>query len=79
MDQSKHGVVYVSLGTLIDPTLAGQLGIHLMNIFKKLKQRVIWKWKKDSFQEIPENVIIRDWLPQIDILSNNIFGQPLDT
>lgn len=36
----------------------------------KLKQRVIWKFENESIPNLPENVLIRKWLPQTDILAH---------
>lgn len=38
--------------------------------FKKLKQRVLWKYEDESFTDIPSNVLIKKWLPQSDILAH---------
>lgn len=42
--------------------------------FRQLKQRVIWKLESvpdnDAFKNLPENVLIRKWLPQMDILAH---------
>lgn len=35
----------------------------------KLKQRVIWKCSSDSLK-LPPNVMVRKWLPQVDILAH---------
>lgn len=39
-----------------------------LRVFKKLKQRVIWKWEDDHLAGKPDNVMIGKWLPQNDIL-----------
>lgn len=41
----------------------------LLSVFKKLRQKVLWKFEED-LPEKPENVIIRKWLPQQDILAH---------
>jgi len=53
-----------------------------INTFKRLKQRVVWKWEGDShhhkklntsnaFQaDVPENVLQLPWLPQQDLLGH---------
>lgn len=38
--------------------------------FKKLKQRVLWKYEDDSLADIPSNVMIRKWMPQNDVLAH---------
>jgi glucuronosyltransferase len=39
-----------------------------IEVFSKLKQRILWKWEKDSLPGQPKNVKIGKWLPQSDIL-----------
>jgi len=44
-----------------------------LNVFKKLPQRVLWKWEGELPGK-PSNVMIRKWMPQRDILGMfNIF------
>lgn len=38
--------------------------------FKNLSQRVLWKFEDKSLTDIPSNVMIRDWMPQNDILAH---------
>eukprot|EP00050_Salpingoeca_kvevrii_P008306 m.302136 g.302136 ORF g.302136 m.302136 type:complete len:511 (-) comp15034_c0_seq1:114-1646(-) len=64
----KHGVIVASLGTIshIDTDMADKLG----GAFSQLKSIVIWK-TTDLPRVVPKNVVIRDWIPQNDLL-----GQP---
>lgn len=42
--------------------------LHLfIHAFKHLEQRVIWKYEEDV-PGVSENVLVRRWLPQQDIL-----------
>lgn len=68
MDESKNGVIYFSLGANFKSTdMPDELKINLLNIFKGLKQTVIWKFEGD-LPDRPDNVHIMEWAPQISIL-----------
>jgi len=38
-----------------------------LNVFKKIPQRILWKWEGELPGK-PSNVMIRKWMPQRDIL-----------
>ncbi|CAO1423867.1 unnamed protein product [Diamesa serratosioi] len=71
LDESTNGVVFFSLGSNAKSTYLSkeQLAI-LLNVFSKLKQRVIMKWEADVLDGKPDNVLIGKWLPQDDILAH---------
>lgn len=69
MDASENGVVLVSLGTLLRPEDVDDLGIRLLKVFSKLPYHVVWKWKANLVSDSSSNIMIREWLPQSDILS----------
>lgn len=71
LDESKHGVVYVNFGSNVRSSeLPVEKKNVFLNVFRKLKQTVIWKWEDDQLDNKPNNLIIRKWLPQIEILGN---------
>jgi glucuronosyltransferase len=39
-----------------------------VEVFAKLKQRIIWKWETDILPGKPQNVKTGKWFPQSDIL-----------
>lgn len=70
IDNSPHGVVLFSLGSLLQSSQLPQTKIQLfLKAFSRLKQRVIWKYEDESL-EVPPNVLIKKWLPQSDILAH---------
>nr|CAD7590136.1 unnamed protein product [Timema genevievae] len=71
MDESEHGVVYFSLGSLIQvQTLAPEKLNALMDAFAALPERVLMKYTGDTLPGKPSNVMTGKWLPQLDILSH---------
>lgn len=75
MDQeSKLGVIYFSFGSFIKGhTMPAEKREAFTRTFKKLPQRVIWKWENDTLEEKIDNIFIGKWLPRIDILSEQYF------
>ncbi|XP_036332575.1 UDP-glycosyltransferase UGT4-like [Rhagoletis pomonella] len=71
LDDAEHGAIYFSFGTMINSKdmPAEKLDIFL-NVFRQLKQRILWKFENDSIPNLPANVRIKDWLPQNDILEH---------
>lgn len=71
IDEAPHGVVYFSLGTMIrtesfSPEILGAF----ISAFAQLPFRVMWKANVDKMAAVPNNIFIRSWLPQKDILGN---------
>lgn len=42
-----------------------------INVFKKLKQTVLWKWEDEQLQGKPNNLVTRKWFPQKEILGKS--------
>ncbi|XP_047491452.1 UDP-glycosyltransferase UGT5-like isoform X1 [Penaeus chinensis] len=65
-----EGVVYFSLGTVVRgnsmPVVYRDMFVEA---FKRLKQRVIWKYEEE-LEGISDNVLIQEWLPQQDVLGH---------
>jgi glucuronosyltransferase len=71
LDRSKHGVIYMSLGSNvkssnIDPRILEVF----VNTFRSLKYDVLWKWEADELPSRPSNVRISKWFPQADLLAH---------
>ncbi|XP_023940212.2 UDP-glycosyltransferase UGT5 [Bicyclus anynana] len=71
LDESKHGVVYMSFGSNIR---SAELPEHkkkaFLNVFKELKQTVLWKWEEDVLEGKPKNLFTGKWLPQQEIIAH---------
>ncbi|CAH0555378.1 unnamed protein product [Brassicogethes aeneus] len=71
IEGAKHGVIYFSMGSnLQSKDLPENIRNNLMNTFKSLKERVIWKFEDENLPGKPNNVLISKWLPQNDILGH---------
>ena len=71
MDDAKEGVVYVSFGSVLQGSQVPQDKQEaLLKAFGQLKERVLWKWETSNMKEKPGNVMIKDFLPQQDVLGH---------
>lgn len=74
LDGAKDGAVYFSLGTnVLSKDLPEEKLNVLLDTFKELPYRVLWKFENDSLKSLPENVKIAKWIPQQDVLSKCCF------
>lgn len=71
LDSATEGVVVFSMGSLIQSSeWPEDKREAFVNAFKKLKQKVIWKYEADVLPNKPDNVMISPWVPQRDILAH---------
>ena len=71
MDHAEGGVIYVSFGTIaLGSQVPQDKQEALLNVFGKLKERVLWKWETSAMKEKPSNVMIKDIFPQQDVLAH---------
>lgn len=69
LDEAKHGVIYFSMGSILRSKDMSKETVELfIRVFSALKQTVLWKWENENLPGKPDNVVIRRWLPQNDIL-----------
>ncbi|KAK8724695.1 hypothetical protein OTU49_011227 [Cherax quadricarinatus] len=65
------GVIYFSLGSVArSTTMPVQYRDLFIQAFRRLPQRVIWKYEEE-LEDVPDHVMISKWLPQQDILAHN--------
>ncbi|XP_063544028.1 UDP-glucosyltransferase 2-like [Cydia strobilella] len=70
MDNSKNGVVYFSMGSVVKASaLPEQTRKDLIKILGALPCTVLWKFE-EPLQGLPKNVHIRPWMPQPAILAH---------
>lgn len=68
---AKDGVIYLSFGSCIrSADLPPEKLSALINTFRSLKQKVLWKFENETMADLPPNVMIRKWLPQNDLLAH---------
>ncbi|KAJ8727684.1 hypothetical protein PYW07_001803 [Mythimna separata] len=71
LDSSKHGVIYISFGTNVDPSLLPPEKIQiLIRVFSQLPYDILWKWNTDELPGRTDNIRISKWLPQSDLLKH---------
>ncbi|KAJ3663945.1 hypothetical protein Zmor_008158 [Zophobas morio] len=67
---AKNGIVVFSLGSIVRAdSLDKQLQKSLLEAFSYLNETIIWKFESEM-EDLPENVVLRKWLPQSDILGH---------
>ncbi|XP_025201745.1 UDP-glucuronosyltransferase 2B15-like [Melanaphis sacchari] len=68
IEESPHGVIFFTFGSVVRTS---SLPVHIEKTFKQVfanvSQRVLWKYENEM-KDKPENVMIKKWLPQRDIL-----------
>ncbi|CAG9786686.1 unnamed protein product [Diatraea saccharalis] len=71
LDDSKDGVIYMTFGSNIQSSkLPMDKRNAFLNVFRKLKLTVVWKWEDEHLENKPDNVVLRKWLPQNEVLAH---------
>ncbi|PZC71193.1 hypothetical protein B5X24_HaOG200288 [Helicoverpa armigera] len=69
LDSSKNGVIYISFGTNVKPSLLPPDRMKiLLKVLSQQPYDVLWKWDKDDLPGRTSNIRISKWLPQSDLL-----------
>ncbi|XP_066946134.1 UDP-glucosyltransferase 2-like [Macrobrachium rosenbergii] len=64
------GIILFTLGSFVKSRdIPHNHKVILLEVFRRLPQKVIWKYEEDDL-DLPPNVITRKWLPQQDILGH---------
>lgn len=72
IEEADNGVIYFSLGTCVpDHRMPSEFYQQFIRVFKNLRQRVLWKTRRENITNIPENVYITKWVPQQDVLGKS--------
>lgn len=71
LDGATDGVIYISFGSFLRSSdMPKEKYEAMLSVFRKLKQRVLWKWESDKIPNLPSNVMVQKWLPQADVLAH---------
>ncbi|KAF2892701.1 hypothetical protein ILUMI_13473 [Ignelater luminosus] len=71
LDAATGGFVYFSLGSNIrSANLSLNIREEVIGALSEIPYKVLWKWEDESLPGQPKNVIIRQWLPQQDVLGH---------
>lgn len=71
LDEAKDGVIYFSLGTnLRSADIHPDKMRTILTVFSQMKQRVLWKFENEDIKDLPENIMVKSWMPQNDILAH---------
>ncbi|CAG9769186.1 unnamed protein product [Ceutorhynchus assimilis] len=71
LDNAPEGVIYFSMGSNVrSKDMPMEKRRMLFDVFSKLKQKVLWKFEDENAAGMPDNVLIKSWMPQQDILAH---------
>lgn len=71
LDGAKDGAIYVSFGSFLRSSdMPADKFKAMVEAFRKVKLRVLWKWESDKIPDLPSNVMVKQWMPQSDILAH---------
>ncbi|CAB3377023.1 Hypothetical predicted protein [Cloeon dipterum] len=71
LDGANDGFIFFSLGTNVKSIMLPQEVIDgILEVFGKLKLKVLWKFERDDLPGKPNNVMINKWLSQQDVLGH---------
>lgn len=70
-DGAEHGVIIFSLGTYLKTNeMPKEKLTEIIEAFRDIKQRVLWKVDEDIPGTLPPNVMTQKWIPQSDALAH---------
>ncbi|CAH0548077.1 unnamed protein product [Brassicogethes aeneus] len=67
MDKSKKGIVFLSLGSFITNFNLTEQKV-ILNSVLELPYDVLWK--SDTSEQLPSNIMVKNWFPQQDLLGH---------
>lgn len=71
LDSASEGAIFFSLGSYVKSSDMPKDKLKaFFEVFRNLKQKVLWKFEDETMVNVPRNVMVRKWLPQSDILAH---------
>ncbi|XP_013113911.2 UDP-glucosyltransferase 2 [Stomoxys calcitrans] len=71
LDNAKEGAIYFSMGSNIkSKDLPPQTLKKILDVFRELKVKVLWKFEDENLPNKPDNVLVRKWFNQPSILAH---------
>ncbi|XP_061392910.1 UDP-glycosyltransferase UGT5-like [Musca vetustissima] len=71
LNSSTEDVIYFSLGSNVkSKDFSPERLEMIVNIFKKLPYKILWKFENPHLPGKPDNVLIKPWFPQTDVLAH---------
>lgn len=71
LDEADQGAIYISFGSHVQSSkLPARVLEALIENFRKLPHRVLWKYEEDSMANKPDNVKLVKWVAQTDVLAH---------
>uniref|UniRef100_A0A1Q3EUI5 UDP-glucuronosyltransferase n=1 Tax=Culex tarsalis TaxID=7177 RepID=A0A1Q3EUI5_CULTA len=71
LDSAKHGVIYFSMGSMLKGcNFPEEKRNAFIGAFAELKENILWKYENTTLPNKPKNVLIKQWMPQNDILAH---------
>ncbi|KAL6260459.1 hypothetical protein P5V15_007984 [Pogonomyrmex californicus] len=71
LDNAHEGVLYFNFGSMIKMSSASQEKLDaILNVISSIPRKVIWKWEVDELPRKLDNVMVKKWLPQFDVMNH---------
>lgn len=71
LDSAHEGVLYFSLGSMIKSTTMPREKLDaILTVLGSIPRKVLWKWENDELPRKLDNVMVKQWLPQFDVMNH---------
>ncbi|XP_077584240.1 UDP-glucuronosyltransferase-like [Stigmatopora nigra] len=65
----EDGFIVFTLGSMVS-NMPEEKALQFLNAFRKIPQRVVWRYNGVPLKNVPNNVKLMKWLPQNDLLAH---------